>query len=246
LNLFRKINDRLEAVVGHEGIINLMKINPIGVETKLGNLENQVMEKDVKLPASQKEKIDFRKESISITPEAIDAMLNMLLIIRHLFLDMIRLAFKQLHEMGYGKRYVKIEDPKLFMREFSQGLTTNLKINSLPDAQLEALFEFINQFSNSNIKPTGELKRRAITRNYLGVWSLAFSLYLLTYFTYAHESTSRYPLKKNHGIKAGRIGCDDYDKNLGIVNRIGQIGYVTSLTLNDLKIELNSIASVFA
>ncbi len=44
----------------------------------------------------------------------------------------------------------------------------------------------------------------------------------------------------------GKIGCDDYDENLGIVNRIGRMGYVTSLTLNDMKQELEAIAIFFS
>lgn len=244
LNLFRKINNRIE-VVGLKGITNLVNIDSINVDIKLGNLEDQVMEKDTELPTGQKEKLDFRKGSIDITPEGIDAILNMLFKTRSLFLDMIRLAFRQLHKMRYGRTHGNIDDPKLFMREFSQGLTTNLKINSLPEGQLEALVEFANQFGNLGIQSMGKLNRRDMIMNYLGIWALAFSLYILTYFTYAHESTSRYPLEKNHGIKAGRIDCDDYDENLGIVNRIGQIGYVTSLTLHDLKTELNNIATIF-
>jgi hypothetical protein len=77
---------------------------------------------------------------------------------------------------------------------------------------------------------------------------LAFSnaLLFLTYFTFAHESTSRYPLKRRGNIKTGKIGCDDYDESLGIVNRIGRIGYVTGLTLNDMKNEIDTIALFFA
>ena len=40
--------------------------------------------------------------------------------------------------------------------------------------------------------------------------------------------------------------CDDYIEELGIVNRIGQIGYATSLTLRDMKNEIESVAYLFA
>ena len=47
-------------------------------------------------------------------------------------------------------------------------------------------------------------------------------------------------------MKRGRIGCDDYDENLGIVNRIAKAGYVTNLMLNDMRNEIDNIALFFA
>ncbi|MFC1916945.1 hypothetical protein ACFLX1_02310 [Chloroflexota bacterium] len=44
----------------------------------------------------------------------------------------------------------------------------------------------------------------------------------------------------------GRLGCDDYTEELGIVKRIGQIGYATSLTLNEMKNEIGTIAYFFS
>ncbi len=98
----------------------------------------------------------------------------------------------------------------------------------------------------SGFEPVDELKRTDTITDYLGVWAFSNALLFLTYFTFAHESTARYPLKGRGDIKKGKIGCDDYDNSLGIVNRIGKIGYVASLTLNDMKNEIGSLALFFA
>ena len=92
------------------------------------------------------------------------------------------------------------------------------------------------------------IKRSSMINAQLGIWSLSIALIFLTYFTFGHEQTSRYPREPASPDKKKMIelGCEDYNTSLGIVNRLGRIAYVTSLTLNDVKKEPESIALFFA
>jgi hypothetical protein len=97
-----------------------------------------------------------------------------------------------------------------------------------------------------NIKPKPKIDRGDTITNYLGIWSFCTALLMLSYYTFSHEETSRYPLKQQGNLRQGRIGCDDYTDDVGIVSQLGKMGYLTSLTLNDIKVELEDIALFFA
>jgi hypothetical protein len=139
-----------------------------------------------------------------------------------------------------------IENPEEFIKTLTERISSKLKVSPLSDEQLKAPLEFINQMSIFGAKTKANIGRKDVTMTHLGVWAFSYALLWLTYITFAHESTSRYPLKRKGNLKTGKIGCDDYDESLGIVNRIGQIGYAVSLTLNEMKIEIESIAHFFA
>jgi acyl-CoA synthetase (NDP forming) len=53
-------------------------------------------------------------------------------------------------------------------------------------------------------------------------------------------------LRQKGNLRQGKIGCDDYTDNVGIVSQLGKMGYLASLTLNDIKVELEDIALFFA
>lgn len=109
------------------------------------------------------------------------------------------------------------------------------------------MVEFVQSLSNIGVLMTADLRRPKMITNCLGAWAFSTALLFLTYFTFAHESTSRYPQERKRSTKAemAKIGCDDYNDSLSIVNRIGRIGYVTALTLNDMRQELKAIAFLF-
>jgi hypothetical protein len=149
--------------------------------------------------------------------------------------------------MGIHKGQGVIDDPDAFLRNLTNLIiSANPKLRSPSEEQLKVPLEFVKHMIGLGFKPVGELKRQDTIINYLGVLAFSNALLFLTYFTFAHESTSRYPLRKRGNMGRGKIGCDDYDKSLGIVNRIEKIGYVTSLTLNDIKNEISSLALFFA
>ena len=244
INLNNKIVVKIKDI-GLEPVARMMGRDLMNGESKLGRLENQIMGITPLLDKNGKE-VDFRSESIRITPEVIDQILDMIIRNRSLILDIIRTTFNLLPTLGIHKGHEVTEDPEAFLRNLSNLVTTTLKVRSPSEEQLKAPIEFVKHMISSGFEPVDELKRRDTIMNYLGVWAFSNALLFLTYFTHAHESTSRYPLKQRGNIKKGKIGCDDYDESLGIVNRIGKIGYVTSLTLNDMKDEIDSLALFFA
>ena len=229
INLYNKIIAQMQAI-GLEPIAKMLGIDLGDSESKLRSFENQIRGVTPLLDKNGKE-VDFRSASIGTTSEVIDQMINMIMQIRTLTLDVIRTIFNVLPSMGIHHGQGVIDDPEAFLRKL-----TNLVISAHPklrppsEEQLKVPLEFAKYMNGLGFKPVGEFKRQKTIINYLGVWALSTALLFLTYFTFAHESTSRYPLKHKGNIKTGKIGCDDYDENLGIVNRIGKIGYVTGLT----------------
>ncbi len=248
LALIMNLNNKIVAQIQDMGlgpVATMMGIDLADGESKLNTLENQIMGVSPLLDKDGKE-VDFRSESMRITPEVIDQILDMIIRNRNLILNIIRTTFSLLPNLGIHKGQGVIEDPEAFLRDLSDLVTTTLKVRSPSEEQLKAPIEFVKRMIDSGFKPVDELDRSDTIMNYLGVWAFSNALLFLTYFTFAHESTSRYPLKQRGNIKKGKIGCDDYNESLGIVSRIGEIGYVTSLTLNDMKSEIDTFAFFFA
>lgn len=244
MNLYNKIIATIRAM-GLDFVTKMMGVDLLNGESKLGRLEGQIMGLAPLLDKDGKE-VDFKSESISLTPEVIDQILDMVIRNRTLLLDVIRTTFNALPSMGIHKGHGVIDDPQAFLRQLSDIVTTNLKIRSPSDEQLRVPTEFVRHMINSGFEPTENLERTDMIVNYLGVWAFSISLVSLAYLTFAHENTTRYPLKHEGNIQKGKIGCNDYNESLGIVNRIGKIGYVTSLTLNDMRNEIDSLALFFA
>ncbi|MBA7499087.1 hypothetical protein ES704_01827 [subsurface metagenome] len=244
INLNNKIVAKIKTM-GLESVTKMIGVDLSDGESKLSGFESQIMGI---APLLNKDggKVDFKSESISLAPKVIDQILDMIIRSRSLTLDIIRTTFNLLPKMGIHKGHEAIDDPDAFLRNLADLIaSSNPKLHSPSEEQLKAPIEFVKHMMDAGVETSGELSRKDTTMNYLGVWAFSIALLLLTYITYAHESTSRYPLKQRGDIRKGDIGCDDYDENLGIVNRIGKIGYVTSLTLNDIKDELDSLALFF-
>lgn len=245
INLNNKIVAKIQSM-GLGSVTTMMGIDLVDGGSKLGTLENQIMGVTPLLDRNGKE-VGFRSESIRITPEVIDQMIDMIMRNRTLTLDIIRTTFNVLPSMGIQQGQGVIDDPEAFLRNLTNYvISANPKLRSPSEEQLKVPLEFVKHMTGLGFKPVGELKRQDTITNYLGVLAFSNALLFLTYFTFAHESTSRYPLRRRGNMKTGKIGCDDYDESLGIVNRIGRIGYVTGLTLNDMKNEIDSIALFFA
>ena len=211
---------------------------------RLGDLESQVMGGKPSSSLDTDKKINFKEESVRIPSEIIDSILDMITKTRTSILEVILSAFTQLTELGFSKGRGRVEDPQAFITAFSDRIVSDLKLKPPSEEQLKAPVEFINILSKQNAQMPDEVERTDMINTYLGLWSFSIALYLLTYITFAHESTARYPRKTRKSDKK-HLGCEDYDESLGIVNRIGRIGYVTSLILNDVKKELEIIAYFF-
>lgn len=245
LDLFTKSITRINRL-GLDPESKMFGIDFIKGQSQLLAVENQVMG-IIPLYDKTGKKVHFDSASRSVAPEVIDQILNMIISSRNLMLSVIKEVFDSLTSIGLPKLKLGANTkPQDILEKINESFKTNPSINPLSDVQLEGLLEFSTKVSDLTTKSTDIPKRQEVNINYLGVWALSLSLYFLTYLTYGHEATSRYPLKKKGDIKNGRLGCDDYDENLGIVNRLGKIGYVTSLTINDLKTGIDDIALFFA
>ena len=243
-NLYNRIIAQLQ-VMDLDTVAKQMGIDLLDGESKLKMLENQVMGK-THLLGKNGEDVDFRSASIRISPEVIDQIINMIMQIRSSTLAITRVAFSMLPKLRVQKGQAVVEDTEGFLKSLADSIATELQIRSPSEEQTKAAIDLVQQMIDSGFEPVGKLKRRDIITDNVGAWALSTALFFLSYLTFAHEGTSRYPLKRGGNIKTGKIGCDDYDATLGIVNRIGEIGYVTSLTLNDMRTEIDTLAIFFA
>lgn len=245
LNLNNKIVAKIKDL-GLDSVAVFMGIDLSDGESKLNMLESQVLGK-TPLISKEGKRVSFKVETLSLKPEVIDKLLDSSIFIRKRLLDIIKGTFSLLPGMGVRKGHYNIENADEFLKKLSEGISTQLKTTPLSEEQLKAPMELIKIMNSLGLQvANNSIDRDDMTANYLSVWGFSYSLLWLTYFTFAHESSSRYPLKHKGDIKAGRLGCDDYTEELGIVNRIGQIGYATSLTLNEMKNEIESVAFLFA
>ncbi len=245
INLNNKILAKVKEL-GLDSVAGLMGIDLSDGELKLNTLESQILGK-TPLISKEGKKVSFKVETLSLKPELIDKLLDSSIFIRKRVLDTVRETFNILPSLGIRKGHYNIENVDEFIEKLSEGLSNQLKTTPLLEQQLKAPIEFIKVMQSLGLQLTNNSINRAdMTANYLSVWGFSYSLLWLTYFTFAHESSSRYPLKHKGNINTGRLGCDDYTEELGIVNRIGQVGYATSITLNEMKNEIESVAYLFA
>jgi len=241
LNLIQKIVDRIISL-GFGEVADGMGVDLVSSIAKLIDIENQVMDKPSLGLGTGGKKVDFRKESVHISAEVIDKVLDFLMEIRSSLLQAIASAFPYLAEVGIHKGYGKVDNPEAFARGLSDKVAGDLKVRSPTDAQINAGIELNRLLGKYGKQQGGELKRQELIENQLELWAF-IALYLLTYITFAHESSSRYPQKPG---TTAELGCDDYSYSLGIVDRLGRIGYMTGLTLNEMKPQLKELAFFFA
>jgi hypothetical protein len=247
LNLYRKSVAQIK-LLGLGPIVDLMGVDLENGVLKLTDLENKAFGRKPVLVVEGDKMESMRAESIRISPKVIDQILDMVIQLRSLFLHGVRSAFIHLPELGIRKGHGTVEDPEAFIGALSYKMAADLKAPSLSEAQLKAILDLNKVTSTSSIQSSSGIKRSSMINAQLGIWSLSIALIFLTYFTFGHEHTSRYPreLVSADKKKMAKLGCEDYDNNLGIVNRLGRLAYVTSLTLNDIKKEPESIAFLFA
>ena len=223
----------------------LMGIDLTDAESKLSTLENQVLGK-IPLMSKDGKKVNIRQECMSLKPETIDLLVDSYILARQKILDVIKTSFRVLTDMGIHKGHGSIKNNDAFIKKLSEEVTSRLNISPLSKEQLQVPEEFVKLMQSFGLEAGNEIDRRDVTMHHLAIWAFSYSLLWLSYITFAHESSSRYPLKHKGNINTGKLGCDDYDAQLGIVNRIGQLGYAASLTLSEVKNEIEEVAYFFA
>jgi len=230
-------------MLGLDFATQMMNVNLAEGRIKLNEIECQIL--GMPSPLTGK-KINFRIDSMNEPAEHINQILEMLLTIRVNFLETIRTTFAVLPQMGIRKGKLPGQVDGEFLPDLSKRIAESLKVQAATTEQLQILEQFITKIGEMGVKPKPKIDRGETIINYLGIWSFCAALLMLTYYTFSHESTSRYPLKQKGNLRIARIGCDDYTENVGIVSQLGKMGYLASLTLNDIKVELEDIALFFA
>jgi hypothetical protein len=211
---------------------------------KIGTLESQVLG-TTPLYDKNGKRVNFNEESLASSPEHIDKIIDIILKLRSITKNTLSDIFKQLPETLFSDTSEMSKNIENVFRTLSNGVADMLKLDKPTEEQIQETLRQFESLKEQKPKIKNYIDKNSTSSNYMSVWAFAISLYLLTYLTFAHESTARYPLKNKGDIGKGNIGCDDYDENLGIVNRIARVGYTTSLTLNEMKNELKTIEFIF-
>jgi hypothetical protein len=231
--------------LGADYMVSLMGIYLMDADSKLSTIENQILGK-IPLMSKDGKKVNIRQECMSLKPETIDLLIDSYILARQKLLDVIKTTFKVLPAMGIHKGHGSIKNTDAFIKKLSEEVTSRLNISPLSKEQLQVPEEVVKLMHSFGLESGNDIDRRDVTMHHLAVWAFSYSLLWLSYITFAHESSSRYPLKHKGNINTGKLGCDDYDAQLGIVNRIGQLGYAASLTLSEIKNEIEEVAYFFA
>jgi hypothetical protein len=236
-------------------MISTMGLEPMfkafGIDAVSGLDKIREQKRELKKTAKDKKKdeVTYIEQFASMTFEQIERLLNLLLLIRgSVFLEIPSSIFGPHSKVRINTESIKINSPEDFIDSMLPELQTKLHMPELTDEQRKVLITFYNILStmqsgiieSQSTEKDVELKRD--TDEWLSQWSM-LSLILLAAITFPHESTSRYPVPKG---QAEELGCGDYDDKLGIVNSLGQLGYVTELTINEIKPQLETIAYFFS
>jgi hypothetical protein len=190
-----------------------------------------------------------RDEYASMSPEAIDGLLNFLLIIRKkAVLGVLSSVFGPHSKVRISGEAIEAGSSKAFVDSMLSEVRTKLNIPELTEEQRKALITFHGVLSSIQPGVTGDQSTEKTielgrdTDEWLGQWAM-IALILLAAITFPHESTSRYPVPKG---RTRELGCGDYDEKLGIVNRLGQLGYVVELAIDEIEPQLETVAIFFS
>lgn len=192
----------------------------------------------------------YREEFASMPPEAIDGVLNFLLLIRNkAYLGVLRSVFGPHGKVRISGETIDTDSPnKEVIDSVLSALQGKLNIPDLSEEQKKPLIAFVDvmksgDFDLSNVESGDKaVKVERDTDEWLSQWAM-ISLIFLAAMTFPHQNTSRYPMPKS---RTSELGCEDYDEKLGIVNKLGKLGYVTELAIAEIKPQLESVAHFFS
>jgi hypothetical protein len=190
----------------------------------------------------------YRQQFAEASASEIDNILDFLLKIRKEgFVGVLGSLFGPHGKIPINGQQLDTNTPEGFFNTFLSQAGMRMNLPQLSDSQQEAMLELIKAFSRNGIIHDDDtkkyvIKRREFEEQNLGQWSLIALLFLAA-FTFPHEATTRYPGPRKKSLEPA--GCEDYNEELGVVNRIGRIGYVAKLAINGLSPELEAISSFF-
>jgi hypothetical protein len=198
----------------------------------------------------EKGEILYREQFASISPEGIDVVLNFLLHIRDkAYLGTLRSVFGPHGRVRISGETIDTDSPnKEIVDSALSALQGKLNIPDQSEEQKKPLVAFVDviksgDFDLSDVKSGYKaITVERDTGEWLSQWAM-ISLIFLAAMTFPHQNTSRYPMPQS---RASELGCEDYDEKLGIVNKLGKLGYVTELAIAEIKPQLETVAIFFS
>jgi hypothetical protein len=207
---------------------------------KLGDLEIKVRKN---IPIEEQVGETISKESLRITVPVLDSVLDMLIRVRTANLEVSRTSAKYMKENEKElNAAMNDESRQMIIERIINGITTDMGVKALSQDMLNAPLELLRMFNELGYEYNPDFEERRMKQIMLGEWS-SLSLLFLSYFTFAHEGITRYP---GDSLTSNSLGCDDYEVGkVALVSRFGKFGYVTQLTLSEIRNELLSIQGFF-
>jgi len=242
--------ERIIPSLGSISLGNVIMTKAFGLDIKDGSAKIQtVLTESEKTSRDRKpgEKL-YREQFAAASSSEIDSILDFLLKIRKEgFVGVLSSIFGPHGKIPINGKQLDLKTPDGFLNSLLIQAGMQMNLPQLTDGQQEAMLEYVKAFSRNGIAHDNDtekyiIDRREFEEQNLGQWALIALLFLAA-FTFPHEATARYPGPRKKSPKPA--GCEDYHEELGIVNRIGRIGYVTKLAINGLKPELEAISSFF-
>jgi hypothetical protein len=192
----------------------------------------------------------YREEFAAMSPEAVNGVLDLLLLIRNkAYLGTLSSVFGPHGNVRISAEAIDTDSKnEEIVDSLLSALQVKLNIPDLSEEQkkpLVTLVEIIKSgdYDLSDVKSGDKAtKVGRDTDEWLGQWAMV-SLMFLAAITFPHQNTSRYPMPKNI---TSELGCEDYNEKLGIVNKLGKLGYVTELAITEIKPQLEAITHFFS
>jgi hypothetical protein len=200
-----------------------------------------IAQQQLKIKAAETE---ASKPSRGTSADEIDKMLDKLLAIRNeTFKKGLKQVFGTHSSVTLDLRGIDSASPSQFLEGAMNEARNKLALPELTDDQKDVMVTLLQGFIEDRWK-SEEIPEKIVvprdTEGWLENWSL-IALLFLALITWPHEGTSRYPGPR--GSRSGQpAGCNDYSYDLGIVDRLGRLGYVTLLAMDGLKPQLEAIA----
>jgi hypothetical protein len=189
----------------------------------------------------------FEEQFAKATSTEINNILNLLFIIRTIFIQTPKSIFGTHSKVEISTENFNVENPKSIVSSTIEEFSKKLNLPQLSEDNRKLLEDYVKMVAPKGIPKEDTGKNVTIekpTEEQLGQWSL-IALLILAMYTFPHESTTRYPRPGNsHGTR-WPSGYEDYDENLGIVCELGRMAYLTLLVLDEIEPELESIASFY-
>lgn len=237
----------LDAMAGRAPIRAVFEMFGLDARNGLSKIANLKSKASKEPRDREKGELLYREQYIAASSSQIDGILDFLLLIRDkAFLGALKSVFGPHSKVVLDQHQFSTATKEDFVSSVLTEAGRTLNLPQLSEYQLKSLASFVETFEPDGLSHedmTGKTIIRRDANEQLGQWSV-IALVCLAALSFPHESTSRYP-GPDRKQTLQPAGCEDYDTELGIVGRLGRMGYVTSLAIDELKPQLKAIAAFF-